>query len=167
MRADFFEPMFDTDTIQRALERMIEYSYAHPAESMYRDYYAEIITELEDSAGALYEQLQTLYYRYDSGLFDDIVALLTYSTMSAIMDSDGVYDSWAEHLLKQKRRAALLRMRKEEMLDAITDVQAFIHRYLQLSCSFRTIEGVIDELDFHQSAVNSRSGVRLNDAAFV
>jgi hypothetical protein len=159
--------MFDTNTIQIELESMMEYSYSHPDESMYRDYYADNINELENSAGALYEQLQGLYSRYDSGLFDDIAAMLTYSTMRAIMDSDGIYDSWEEHLLKKQRRSALLRKKKEEMLDAIIDVQAFIHRYIQLSCAFRTIEGVIDELDFHQSAVNSKSGVKLNNAAFV
>ena len=48
-----------------------------------------------------------------------------------------------------------------------TEVIGFITRYLDLSAAFETIEAVITELDYHQSAVNGNGVVTLPQSAYV
>lgn len=72
-------------------------------------------------------------------------------------------DEWAE---KQKRFAALNRLTKQQMF-LYTEVIDFITRYLELSAAFETIEAVIAELDYHQSAMKGNGGVTLPQSAYV
>ena len=48
-----------------------------------------------------------------------------------------------------------------------TEVIDFITRYLELSAAFETIEAVIAELDYHQSAMKGNGGVTLPQSAYV
>ena len=48
-----------------------------------------------------------------------------------------------------------------------TEVIGFITRYLELSAAFDTIEAVISELDYHQSAMKGKDGVTLPQSAYV
>lgn len=72
-------------------------------------------------------------------------------------------DEWAE---KQKRFATLNRLTKQQMF-LYTEVIDFITRYLELSAAFETIEAVIAELDYHQSAMKGNGGVTLPQSAYV
>ena len=72
-------------------------------------------------------------------------------------------DEWAE---KQKRFAALNRLTKQQMF-LYTEVIDFITRYLELSAAFETIEAVIAELDYHQSAMKGNGSVTLPQSAYV
>ena len=57
-------------------------------------------------------------------------------------------------------RDFLVRIRRQE--DVVVDT-----RYLELSAAFDTIEAVITELDYHQSAIAHKAGVTLPQAAYV
>ena len=48
-----------------------------------------------------------------------------------------------------------------------TEVTAFITRYLELSAAFDTIEAVINELDYHQSAIARKDAAAFPPAAYV
>lgn len=48
-----------------------------------------------------------------------------------------------------------------------TLVIGFITRYLELVSAFDVITACIRELDYHQSAVQDKSGVNLPDAAYL
>ena len=48
-----------------------------------------------------------------------------------------------------------------------TEVIGFITVYLELSAAFDTIEAVINELDYHQSAMKGKDGVTLPQSAYV
>ena len=48
-----------------------------------------------------------------------------------------------------------------------TEVTGFITRYLELSAAFDTIEAVISELDYHQSAMKGKGVVTLPQSAYV
>ena len=48
-----------------------------------------------------------------------------------------------------------------------TEVTGFITRYLELSAAFESIEAVIAELDYHQSAMKGNGSVTLPQSAYV
>jgi len=73
-------------------------------------------------------------------------------------------DEWAE---KQKRISALNRLTKQQQMLLYTEVTGFITRYLELSAAFETIEAVIAELDYHQSAMKGNGSVTLPQSAYV
>ncbi len=68
---------------------------------------------------------------------------------------------------KQKRISALNRLTKQQQMLLYTEVIGFITRYLELSAAFDTIEAVISELDYHQSAMKGKNGVTLPQSAYV
>ena len=56
---------------------------------------------------------------------------------------------------------------KQQQMFLYTEVIGFITRYLELSAAFDTIEAVISELDYHQSAMNGKNGVTLPQSVYV
>ena len=74
---------------------------------------------------------------------------------------------YSTYLYVQKRIAALNRLTKQQQMFLYTEVIGFITRYLDLSAAFETIEAVITELDYHQSAVNGNGVVTLPQSAYV
>lgn len=92
--------------------------------------------------------------------------MLADTDMTELLEHENIYcaDEWAE---KQKRIAALNRLTKQQQMFLYTEVIGFITRYLELTAAFDTIEAVISELDYHQSAVNKGGSVVLPQAAYV
>ena len=98
--------------------------------------------------------------------FNTAAAMLHDTDMTELLEHENIYcaDEWAE---KQKRIAALNRLTKQQQMLIYTEVIGFITRYLELSAAFETIEAVITELDYHQSAVKGNGGVTLPQTAYV
>ena len=98
--------------------------------------------------------------------FNTAAAMLYDTDMTELLGHENIYcaDEWAE---KQKRISALNRLTKQQQMLLYTEVIGFITRYLELSAAFETIEAVITELDYHQSAVKGNGGVTLPQTAYV
>ncbi len=98
--------------------------------------------------------------------FNTAAAMLHDTDMTELLEHENIYcaDEWAE---KQKRIAALNRLTKQQQMLLYTEVIGFITQYLELSAAFETIEAVITELDYHQSAVKGNGGVTLPQTAYV
>ena len=62
---------------------------------------------------------------------------------------------------------ALNRLTKQQQMFLYTEVIGFITRYLELTAAFDTIEAVISELDYHQSAMNGKNGVTFPQSVYV
>ena len=92
--------------------------------------------------------------------------MLSDTDMAELLEHENIYraDEWAE---KQKRIAALNRLTKQQQMLLYTEVTGFITRYLELSAAFETIEAVIAELDYHQTAMKGNGGVTLPQSAYV
>ena len=98
--------------------------------------------------------------------FNTAAAMLYDTDMTELLEHENIYcaDEWTE---KQKRISALNRLTKQQQMLLYTEVIGFITRYLELSAAFETIEAVITELDYHQSAVKGNGGVTLPQTAYV
>jgi adenosyl cobinamide kinase/adenosyl cobinamide phosphate guanylyltransferase len=92
--------------------------------------------------------------------------MLSDTDMAELLEHENIYraDEWAE---KQKRIAALNRLTKQQQMLLYTEVTGFITRYLELSAAFDTIEAVINELDYHQSAIARKDAAAFPPAAYV
>lgn len=86
--------------------------------------------------------------------------------MTELLENENIFcaDEWEE---KKKRIAALGRLTKRQQTVLCTEVTAFITRYLELSAAFDTIEAVINELDYHQSAIARKDAAAFPPAAYV
>ena len=92
--------------------------------------------------------------------------MLSDTDMTELLEHENLYhaDEWAE---KQKRISALNRLTKQQQMLLYTEVIGFITQYLELSAAFDTIEAVISELDYHQSALKRKKDVILPQSAYV
>lgn len=72
-----------------------------------------------------------------------------------------------EEYEKIKRIRALERLTKKQYITLNTLVIGFITRWLELVSAFDVISSCIRELEYHQSAVQNKSGVNLPDAAYL
>lgn len=68
---------------------------------------------------------------------------------------------------KMKRIRALERLTKKQYITLNTLVIGFITRWLELVSAFDVISSCIRELEYHQSAVQNKSGVNLPDATYL
>ncbi len=177
----------DLWSISDGLDRMMDYCYnGNEKSSPYWDNYCEQINELCNAAADMYNELQDikskLWYQMPAkkiafcgeddcsqtatAWFNTAAAMLYDTDMTELLEHENIYcaDEWTE---KQKRIAALNRLTKQQQMFLYTEVIGFITRYLELSAAFETIEAVITELDYHQSAVKGNGGVTLPQSAYV
>ena len=177
----------DMWSISDGLDRMMDYYYnGNEKNSPYWDYYCEQVNELCNAAADLYNELQDikskLWYQMPAkkiafcgeddcsqtatAWFNTAAAMLYDTDMTELLEHENIYcaDEWAE---KQKRISALKRLTKQQQMFLYTEVIGFITRYLELSAAFETIEAVITELDYHQSAMNGKNGVALPESAYI
>ena len=177
----------DLWSVSEGLDKMMDYYYnGNEKGSPYWDYYAEQINELCNMASGLYLELQdiksSLWYQMpdkkidfcgedDSSQtaiawFNTAAAMLSDTDMAELLEHENIYcaDEGAE---KQKRITALSRLTKQQQMLLYTEVIGFISRYLELSAAFDTIEAVINELDYHQSAVKGKGGDALPQSAYI
>ena len=141
----------DLWSISDGLDKMMDYCYnGNEKNSPYWDHYCG-----EDDCS----QTATAW-------FNTAAAMLYDTDMTELLEHENIYcsDEWAE---KQKRISALNRLTKQQQMLLYTEVIGFITRYLELSAAFETIEAVITELDYHQSAVKGNGGVTLPQTAYV
>lgn len=177
----------DMWSISDGLDRMIDYCYnGNEKSSPYWDNYCDQINELCNAAADLYNELRDiknkLWYQMPAkkiafcgeddcsqtatAWFNTAAAMLYDTDMTELLEHENIYcaDEWTE---KQKRISALNRLTKQQQMFLYTEVIGFITRYLELSAAFETIEAVITELDYHQSAVKGNGGVTLPQSAYV
>ena len=163
------------------LEKMMDYCYnGNEKDSPYWDHYYDQINELCNAASDMYVELQDiksrLWYQMPAkkiafcseddcsqtaaAWFNTAAAMLSDTDMTELLENENIYcaDEWVE---KQKRISALNRLTKQQQMFLYTEVTGFITRYLELSAAFDTIGGVINELDYHQSAMTGKKGILL------
>ena len=177
----------DLWSISDGLDKMMDYCYnGNEKNSPYWDHYCEQINELCNVAANLYNDLldikSRLWYQMPAkkiafcgeddcsqtatAWFNTAAAMLYDTDMTELLEHENIYcaDEWTE---KQKRNSALNRLTKQQQMLLYTEVIGFITRYLELSAAFETIEAVITELDYHQSAVKGNGGITLLQTAYV
>ena len=177
----------DIWSITDGLDKMIDYCYnGNEKGSPYWDHYYDQINELCNMASDLYVELEDiksrLWYQFPvkkiafcdeddcsqtaAAWFNTAAAMLSDTDMTELLEHENLYhaDEWAE---KQKRISALNKLTKQQQMLLYTEVIGFITRYLELSAAFDTIEAVISELDYHQSALKGKEGVILPQSAYV
>ena len=177
----------DLWSISDGLDKMMDYCYnGNEKNSPYWNHYCDQINELCNVAAELYNDLQDiksrLWYQMPAkkiafcgeddcsqtatAWFNTAAAMLYDTDMTKLLEHENIYcaDEWAE---KQKRISALNRLTKQQQMFLYTEVTGFITRYLELSAAFDTIEAVITELDYHQSAMKGKDGVTLPQSAYV
>mgnify|MGYP000499133811 FL=1 len=86
--------------------------------------------------------------------------------MGTLLENENIYAADEEHE-KMKRIKALERLTKKQYITLNTLVIGFITRWLELVSAFDVISSCIRELEYHQSAVQNKSGVNLPDAAYL
>lgn len=86
--------------------------------------------------------------------------------MGTLLENENIYAADEEHE-KMKRIRALERLTKKQYITLNTLVIGFITRWLELVSAFDVISSCIRELEYHQSAVQNKSGVNLPDAAYL
>ena len=177
----------DLWSISEGLDKMMDYCYnGNVKNSPYWYHYCDQINELCNAAADMYNELQDiknkLWYQMPAkkiafcgeddcsqtatAWFNTAAAMLYDTDMTELLEHENIYraDEWAE---KQKRIAALNRLTKQQQMLLYTEVTGFIARYLELSAAFETIEAVIAELDYHQSAMKGNGSVTLPQSAYV
>lgn len=177
----------DLWSVTDGLDKMMDYYFnGNEKDSPYWDYYCDQIDELCNMASDLYMELDNLKSRLwyqmpakkiafceedDSSQtaiawFNTAAAMLADTDMAELLKHENIYcaDLYEE---KQKRITALNRLTKQQQMLLYTEVLGFITRYLELSAAFDTIEAVITELDYHQSAIVHKNGVILPQTAYV
>ena len=177
----------DLWSVTDGLDKMMDYCFnGNEKDSPYWDYYCDQINELCNMASDLYMELDDLKSRLwyqmpakkiafceedDSSQtaiawFNTAAAMLADTDMAELLEHENIYcaDLYEE---KQKRITALNRLTKQQQMLLYTVVLGFITWYLELSAAFDTIEAVITELDYHQSAIAHKNGVTLPQTAYV
>lgn len=163
----------DLWSVSEGLDKIIDYyCRGNEKDSLYWDYYCEQINELCNAAADMYTEMEFVKDRIwcqmpvkkiafcdedDSSQiavvwFNTAAAMLYDTDMTKLLESENIYDAdiLAE---KQKRINALNKLTKHQQMFLYTEVIGFITRYLELSAAFETIKAVINELDYHQSAI--------------
>lgn len=182
----------DIWSIYDGLDEIMDYLYnGNEKKSIYWDYYSEQLNELANIAGEMYEELQEirgrLSYKYDlpykrlefceedQGLnghtdiswWNTAACMLTDTDMVELLEGEGNYGYSDVAQEKAKRIRALERLTKKQQIALYTEVLGFITRYLELYAAFETIRAVINELEYHQSAIVKDAKVTLPGEAFV
>ena len=178
---------YDFWSIMDGLDSLIDYDYnGNEKDSVYWDFYREQISELSILAADFYNELEEikskLWYEMPEKQIefceeDDCTqtAIAWWNTaacmfsdidMKTLLENENRYGA-DEELEKEKRIKALERLTKKQYMTLNTLVIGFITRYLELMSAFDVITSCIRELEYHQSAVQGKSGVQLPDAAYL
>lgn len=182
----------DIWSVYDGLDEIMDYLYnGNEKGSIYWDYYSEQLNELANIAGEMYGELQDirsrLLYKYDlpckklmfcgdDGVSDghtDIswwntaACMLSDTDMAELLEREGNYGYSDLEQEKAKRVRALERLTKKQQMALYTEVIGFITRYLELYAAFDTIRAIINELEFHQSAVVKEGKVTFSGEAYV
>ncbi len=181
---------YDFWSITDGLDALIDFDMSgNEKNSIYWDFYSDQIRELSIIASDMYDELEkiksTLWYDlpYKNIEFceeDDCTktciawwntaaCMLSDVDMVALLESENIYLYGDDELIreKEKRIKALERLTKKQYIKLQTVVLGFITRYLELVGAFDVITSCIRELEYHQSAVQTKSGVALPDAAYL
>ena len=178
---------YDFWSVMEGLDALIDYDYnGNEKDSIYWDFYSEQINELSILAADMYNELESikskLWYELPTKVIefcdeDDCTqtciawwntaaCMFSDVDMTALLENEDRYGLDEENE-KDKRIKALERLTKKQYMTLNTLVIGFITRYLELVSAFDVITACIRELDYHQSAVQDKSGVNLPDAAYL
>lgn len=182
----------DIWSIYDGLDEIMDYLYnGNEKGSIYWDYYSEQLNELANIAGEMYEELQEirsrLSYKYnlpdkklefcedDMGIgghtdiswWNTAACMLSDTDMAELLEREGNYGYSDAEQEKAKRIRSLERLTKKQQMALFTEVLGFVTRYLELYAAFETIRAVINELEYHQSAVVKNGNITFPDEAYV
>ena len=162
---------YDYWSILESLDTMTEYDYnGNVNDSIYYDFYQEQITELCVIAADMYNELDgiksKLWYEMPEKHIEFCDEDTCTQTAIAWWNNENIYAANEEYE-KMKRIRALERLTKKQYITLNTLVIGFITRWLELVSAFDVISSCIRELEYHQSAVQNKSGVNLPDAAYL
>lgn len=178
---------YDYWSILDSLDVMTDYDYSgNVKDSIYYDFYQEQITELCVIASDMYNELaeikSKLWYEMPEkhiefcdedactqtaiAWWNTAACMLSDIDMGVLLENENKYNT-DEVQEKEKRIRALERLTKKQYMLLNTLVLGFITRWLELVSAFDVITSCIRELEYHQSAVQTKSGVNLPDAAYL
>lgn len=178
---------YDFGSILDSLDAMMEYDYnGNERNSIYFTHYQEQITELAVLAADMYEELGeirvTLGYEMPEkriefcgedassqtavAWWNTAACMFSDIDMTSLLESENIYlaDEGREKL---KRIHALERLTKKQYILLNTLVVGFITRWLELASAFDVITSCIQELDYHQAAMQSKKGTTLPEEAYL
>lgn len=160
---------YDYWSILESLDTMTEYDYnGNVNDSIYYDFYQEQITELCVIAADMYNEFcdEDTCIQTAIAWWNTAACMLSDIDMGTLLENENIYAADEEHE-KMKRIRALERLTKKQYITLNTLVIGFITRWLELVSAFDVISSCIRELEYHQSAVQNKSGVNLPDAAYL
>lgn len=178
---------YDYWSILDSLDAMIDYDYSgNVKDSIYYDFYQEQITELCVIASDMYNELDEikskLWYEMPEkhiefcdedacaqtaiAWWNTAACMLSDIDMGVLLENENKYNT-DEEQEKEKRIRALERLTKKQYMLLNTLVLGFITRWLELVSAFDVITSCIRELEYHQSVVQTKSGVNLPDVAYL
>lgn len=175
-------------SIMDGLDKLIEYDYnGNEKDSIYWDHYSEQISELSFLAADMYNEMDSIktalwylqlpekqiefceeddctqtaiaWWNSAACMFSDI-------DMCTLLENENRYGADEEYE-KEKRIRAMERLTKKQYFKLQSLVLSFCTRYLELVSAFDVITACITELDYHQSAVQTKQGTMIPDAAYL
>lgn len=170
-----------------SLDALIDYDYnGNEKNSIYWDFYREQITELSVLAADMYNELDgiksKLWYEMPTkqiefcdeddctqnciAWWNTAACMFSDVDMTVMLENEDKY-GYDPETEKAKRIKALERLTKKQYMMLNTLVIGFITRYLELAGAFDVITACVRELDYHQSAIQGKSGVNLPDTAYL
>ena len=156
----------DLWSISDGLDKMMDYCYnGNEKDSPYWDHYCDQINELCNMASDLYIELQDVKNRLWYQMPAKKIAFCDEDDCS--QTATAWFNTAAAMLSDTDMTELLDRLTKQQQMLLYTEVTGFITRYLELSAAFDTIEAVISELDYHQSAIKGNEGITLPQSAYV
>lgn len=179
----------DLRSITEGLEKIMEYEYnGNEKDSQYWDYYTDQINEMSIIAADMYSEImQGIICKLEYQMpwkeiafcdedkssqtaiawWNTAACMLSDTDMAELLEGEDIYLSDFERE-KEKRIKALERLTKKQQMMLYTEVIGFTTRYLELTAAFETITAIIQELDYHQSAMQGKDGdVKLSQSAYL
>lgn len=178
----------DLWSIDDELQKIVDYNIdGNERNSQYWDYYSDQINEMGALAADMLGEMQEIrsrlrfqmpykesqFYEDDDCSYTEIAwwntaaCMLSDTDMAELLKGEDIYLSDFERE-KENRIKALERLTKKQQMMLYTEVIGFTTRYLELTAAFETITAIIQELDYHQSAMQGKDGdVKLSQSAYL
>lgn len=182
---------YDWWSIDDELQRISDYYCdGNEKDSQYWDFYSEQINEMGAIAADMFNEMQEirsrLSYKYDLpykkldfyeeddagshtaiSWWNTAACMLSDVDMVTLIDNEnpmfcGDYDTE-----KEKRIKSLERLTKKQQMQLYTEVVGFLLRVNELVAAFEVITSTIRELEYHQSFLATKDGIKEPTAAWL
>lgn len=178
---------YDWWSVSDQIQRVVDYYYdGNEKDSQYWDFYSDQINEMGCLAADMFNEMQEIRYRlsfkYDLpyknlefyeedeagshtaiSWWNTAACMLSDIDMQALIENENPQKAAFEEDCdreKEKRIRMLERLNKKQQMQLYTEVVGFLLRVQELMAAFEVITSTIRELEYHQSFINSKEGVK-------